>query len=286
MKTKKKRIILLILILIIIGVVWKKTTQSYKQAESKNENKINTVVTQNTLENIEQTTQNIVENLENNVQNNISSEKEDNNSTVENKVDETESESSSNKNIKFDETVAFIGDSRTQGLIVYNGLKDIQDYSYVGLMVDTAVTKKFIKTSNGEKITLIQDMKNKNIKTVYIMLGVNELGWSYPEVFKVKYKELIDEIRKVKPNCNIYVQSILPVTKSRDQTDKIFNNNRIDMFNKLIKEVANEKKVTYLDVSNALADSNGYLPESVSPDGIHISKGYCEKWLTYLKNNS
>ena len=46
---------------------------------------------------------------------------------------------------------------------MYNGLKNVQDYSYVGLMVDTAVTKKFVKTDNGQKITLLQDMKNKNI---------------------------------------------------------------------------------------------------------------------------
>lgn len=283
MGIKKKRIILLILLLIIIGIAWKKTTQSYKQEEDKNDT--NTMVTQNSLENIEQTTQNMMENIENNVQNNISSEKADN-TKGENKIDKTEIKSSGNKNVQFDETVAFIGDSRTQGLIVYNGLTKVQNYSYIGLMVDTAMSKKIIKTNNGEEITLLQDMKSKNIRTVYIMLGVNELGWSYPEVFKLKYKELIDEIRKIKPECNIYVQSILPVTKSRDQTDKIFNNRRIDMYNKLIKEVANEKQVTYLNVSKAIENSDGYLPESASPDGIHISKSYCEKWLNYLKNNS
>ena len=188
-------------------------------------------------------------------------------------------------NVKFDETVAFIGDSRTQGFIMYNGLKDVQDYSYVGLMVDTAVSKKFVKTSNGEKITLLEDMKGKNIKRVYIMLGVNELGWSYPQVFKSKYKELIKEIKKIKPNAQIYVQSIIPVTKSRDKSDKYFNNTRIEQYNKLVKEVALEENVEYLNVQSALVNSEGYLPEETSPDGIHIGKSYCEKWLEYLKNN-
>ncbi len=188
-------------------------------------------------------------------------------------------------NVKFDETVAFIGDSRTQGFIMYNGLKDVQDYSYVGLMVDTAVSKKFVKTSNGEKITLLEDMKGKNIKRVYIMLGVNELGWSYPQVFKSKYKELIKEIKKIKPNAQIYVQSIIPVTKSKDKSDKYFNNTRIEQYNKLVKEVALEENVEYLNVQSALVNSEEYLPEETSPDGIHIGKSYCEKWLEYLKNN-
>ena len=39
--------------------------------------------------------------------------------------------------MKFDCSVAFIGDSRTQGFIMYNGLKEVEDYSYIGLMVDT-----------------------------------------------------------------------------------------------------------------------------------------------------
>ena len=191
-----------------------------------------------------------------------------------------------NSSVKFDSSVAFIGDSRTQGFIMYNGLKDIQDYSYISLMVDTAMTKKIVKTSNGDKITLLQDMANKNIKKVYIMLGINELGWSYPQVFKSKYIELIDKIREVKPNCEIYVQSIIPMTKSKSDTDSTFNIKNVEIFNNLIQEVANEKNVTYLDVKSALINENGYLPEEASTDGIHINKKYCEKWLEYLKNNS
>ena len=194
--------------------------------------------------------------------------------------------SPNNSNTQFNSSVAFIGDSRTQGFIMYNGLKDVQDYSYIGLMVDTAVTKKFVKTSNGEKITLLQDMANKNIETVYIMLGVNELGWSYPQVFKTKYGELIDEIRKIKPNCKIYVQSIIPMTKSKSETDRIFNNKNVNTFNNLIQELAKEKNVTYLDVKSALVDANGYLPEEASSDGVHVDKEYCKKWFEYLKNNS
>ena len=232
-------------------------------------------------ENIEKTENIITETISNNTQDN---QNKNNSDKTQNKVNSNEK--TQNSNIKLDSSVAFIGDSRTQGFIMYNGLKNVQDYSYIGLMVDTAVTKKFVKTSNGEKITLLEDMKNKDIKSVYIMLGVNELGWSYPQVFKLKYEELIDEIRKVKPNCKIYVQSIIPVTKSKDQTDKIFNNKNIAKFNKLIQEVASEKNVKYLDVASALTNSEGYLPEEASTDGIHVDKKYCEKWLDYLKNNS
>lgn len=287
-KLRKDRVIStvipLVIIIILGGIIGNKMTYKEDKKENVTSN-INQVTNQeqsnsvNDLNQINSKNETIEEN------NDIHEEKkEENNDIEEGKSEETTPNKGTN--VKFDETVAFIGDSRTQGFIMYNGLKNVQDYSYVGLMVDTAVSKKFVKTSNGEKITLLEDMKGKNIKRVYIMLGVNELGWSYPQVFKSKYKELIKEIKKIKPNAQIYVQSIIPVTKSRDKSDKYFNNTRIEQYNKLVKEVASEENVEYLNVQSALVNSEGYLPEETSPDGIHIGKSYCEKWLEYLKNNS
>ena len=255
------------------------------------ENEKNQIVEANRI--IENTEQNrvlqqnqvILNNEINNIENGFSEPIKDNEDDK-NTEKEFEKPKEENNEVIFDETIAFIGNSRTQGFIMYNGLSKVQDYTYIGLMVDTAMTKEFVKTENGKKITLLQDMENKQINKVYIMLGINELGWSYPSVFKLKYGELIDEIRKVKPNCDIYVQSIIPVTKSKDKSDRIYNNTNIKKFNSLIKEVAKEKNVKYLDVQSALTNSEGYLPEEASTDGIHIGKKYCEKWLNYLRNNS
>lgn len=261
-----------------------------KNSTSKTpENTLNQNTTQNILANEVSQGENKEENANNETTDGTNQNNEGNTNSNEqssSNQDNVANNDPSGKPVTFDSSVAFIGDSRTQGLIMYNGLKNVQDYSYIGLMVDTAITKKFVQTSNGEKITLLQDMKNKDVKTVYIMLGVNELGWSYPEVFKVKYKELIEEIRKVKPNCKIYIQSIIPMTKSKSDSDKIFNNKNVAKFNKLIQEVANEENVTYLDVKSALINSQGYLPEDASTDGIHLDPDYCKKWLNYLKNNS
>ena len=285
----------LLLILVIGGFVGNKIIQDTNKKIYENQitNEIQNNVTDNILaDNENQSRENLINNTVNEEANNtvneneINEDKTDKNTIKEDDSNDTDSTTSNNKKVSFDSSVAFIGDSRTQGFIMYNGLKSVQDYSYIGLMVDTAVTKKIVKTSNGQKITLLEDMANRNIKSVYIMLGVNELGWVYPQVFKKKYEDLIDEIRKVKPNCKIYVQSIIPMTKTKSDNDKIFNNSNVAKFNKLVQEVAKEKNVTYLDVKSALVDENGNLPEEASTDGIHVDKEYCEKWLNYLKNNS
>lgn len=186
---------------------------------------------------------------------------------------------------EFGSNVAFIGDSRTQAFLMYAGLKDVTDYTNIGLMVDTAITKKFITNSRGEKITILDDLAYSNIDTVYIMLGINELGWVYSSIFIQKYEELIDKIHEIKPNCEVIVQSIIPVTKTKSDNDAIYNNPKIVEYNKLIKEMADRKNIQYIDLVPVLADEYGNLPEDASTDGIHLNKEYCLKWLECLQNN-
>lgn len=286
MKSKKlKRTIFIIVLIIIVSItVFKISSSANKKEYNRTSNQIINNITNELTNNTENT---IINEIANKITNEVNNTVENITYDIESKIEtDTDSKNKVENDNEFDSTVAFIGDSRTQGFIMYNGLKEVQDYSYIGLMVDTAVTKKFVKTDDGNKITLLEDMKNKNIKKVYIMLGVNELGWSYPEVFKLKYGELIDSIREAKPDCEIYLQSIIPVTKSKSNSDDIYNNSKIAKYNEYIKEVAKDKNVNYLDVKSVMIDSDGNLPESASTDGIHIGKNYCEKWLEYLKRNS
>ena len=222
---------------------------------------------------------------ESNIENKIVDSQKNNRNTNENMVETEKKEtagSSKKQDKKFGNNVAFIGDSRTQAFLLYSGLKDVTDYTNIGLMVDSAITKKFVKNKKGEKVTILEDLKNKNIDTVYIMLGINELGWVYSSIFIQKYEELIDKIKQTKPNIDIIVQSIIPVTKTKSDNDKVFNNTRIKEYNNLLKDLAKRKQVQYLDLEKELTDNNGYLPEEASSDGIHLNKEYCLKWLKCL----
>ena len=191
----------------------------------------------------------------------------------------------SNNERTFGNNVAFIGDSRTQAFLMYAGVNEAIDYTNVGLMVDTAVTKKFVKADKGEKVTILEDMAKRNIDTVYIMLGVNELGWRYSNIFIDKYGKLIDLIRQINPNCEILVQSIIPLTKTKSDNDDIYKNEKVKEYNDLLKEMAKEKNVKYIDVASVLSNNNGDLPEEASTDGVHLNKEYCLEWLDYLKKN-
>ena len=179
---------------------------------------------------------------------------------------------------------AFIGDSRTEGLMLYTGL-DATFYTAKGLMVNTFFTKPVIRQGE-EKLTIPQAMEKQTFGKVYIMLGVNELGWAYSSVFKKTYGDLIDKVRELQPGAVIYIQSILPVTREKSQADAIYNNTKIKEYNDLLLELAREKQVCYLNVQESVGLDNGALPKEASTDGIHLDKPYCLKWLDYLKTHT
>ena len=266
-------ILLILLIIFFLIIIFSSKNINANNSNQQNTNDISKVDNDTETTNNDNMIIKITENNESKNENTESTEQIENDANVANKTRE------------FNNKVAFIGDSRTQAFLMYTGLSDVVDYTSIGLMVDTAITKQFITNDKGEKITLLEDLKNRNVDTVYIMLGVNELGRVYSSIFIKKYEELIDKIIELKPNCEIILQSIIPVTKTKSDSDKIYNNTRITEYNTLIKEMASRKNVKYIDLVPILTDENGNLPEKASPDGIHLNKEYCLKWLDCLKNN-
>ena len=175
----------------------------------------------------------------------------------------------------FDDAV-FIGDSRTEGFMIYEDV-NATSYTHKGLMVDTIFTSPVI-TQDGEKITVMEALKNTSFNKVYIMLGINETGWQSSYFFIQKYGEIIDEIKNINPDAIIYVESILPVSEKVSMNHSYIKKAKIDEYNDLIKEMVKEKGVYYLDISSAVANEAGYLPEDAATDGIHLNKKYCDKF--------
>ncbi len=194
----------------------------------------------------------------------------------------------------FDDAL-FIGDSRTEGFRMYAGLNNAVYYSNKGLTAGSSFTEYFIqpldsfkipkevKTSANGKLTVAQAIEYGNsFNKIYIMLGINELGWINTNAFINYYKSLIELVRKYNPDAIIYVQLILPVSDSKSKSDKIFNNSRIAIFNGLIVRMCVDENVFYVNVPEAVADKDGALPEDAGVDGIHMKRAYCERWRDYL----
>lgn len=188
----------------------------------------------------------------------------------------------------------FIGDSRTEGFRMFAGLNNATYYSAKGLAANTVFTEHFIPsdgfdlppgTDTGEdgKLTVAQAIEyGRGFGKVYIMLGINELGWQNVNTFIKYYRELLAHVRKHNPDAAIYVQLIIPVSKSKSDSDKIYNNERIGMFNGLIAQMCADEHVYCINTPEAVCDETGALPEDAGVDGVHMKKSYCERWRDYL----
>lgn len=184
----------------------------------------------------------------------------------------------------FDDAV-FVGDSRTEGLKMYSGLDSSQFFSSVGMDVDKVFTDQVVSL-NGQLLTVAQALEQASYSKVYIMLGMNELGWVYESVFADNYARIIDTIRESHPDATIYVQSILPVSQWKDGSNDIYTNANVVRLQKALVAMCEEKGVNYVNVAEGIQDEQGYLPSEATQDGVHLTPEYCQRWMDYLKTHT
>lgn len=187
----------------------------------------------------------------------------------------------------FDNTV-LIGDSRTEGLVLYSGLSNINGFCYKGLNVSSLDSDSCITIPGyGGKYTCYQAISMTSYDNYYCMFGINELGWYSLDVFIEDFSALIDYIKLANPNATIYVEGVIPVCRSKEAEGGVFTKDRVEEFNELILQMCKERNdVIFLDVGAAVRDEEGYLPEEGSPDGIHCNADYCKRVLQYIRCNT
>ncbi len=190
--------------------------------------------------------------------------------------------------LQYFEDAIFVGDSRTEGLILYSDLLHIQGFAYKGLNIGKLETEECITLPDSNvKMTCYDAISNSYYDYYYCMFGINELGWPQTEVFIDYFEHLIDHIYSVNPNAIIYVESILPVTKAKSDGSDIFTMEKVNEFNELLLNMCKERgDVIYLDISAAVTDSEGYLPEEGANDGIHLYTNYCKRVIEYIRCNT
>lgn len=178
----------------------------------------------------------------------------------------------------FDDAI-FIGDSLTTGLSLYGLLPEEQVLADTGINPQTILTRECISQDGIDK-TVLDAAASLDPGKIYIMLGANGVAFLNFEDIVDWYGQLIDGLKAEHPDAEIYVQSILPVT--REKEDETLNNERITELNGLLQQMAEEEEVYYLSVNEAIADEEGFLPTDLSADGMHFGTTVYEEWLDYL----
>ena len=178
------------------------------------------------------------------------------------------------------ENALFIGDSRTVGLAEYAQMDDAHFFAAVGMTVYGVDTAN-VSVPHVGKVTLSELLKNHSYDKIYIMLGINELGYPVEKTLE-KYCALIQSIQEAQPDTLIFVQANLHITKSRSDNDKVINNPKIDTFNDHISQLADHERIFYLDANCIFDDADGALSEAKSGDHAHPLAKYYQEWGNWI----
>jgi len=196
-------------------------------------------------------------------------------------------ESEAVDNSYFDDA-AFVGDSRTDGFMIYSGIGTGKNLTSNGLSIFKLAEKKAL-TIGGKEYTLLEALALEQYGKVYLSLGVNELGVYDDEGFYRSYCEAIQQIRELQPDAVIYIQGLIPLNEGRIAATtgrSYLTNEHLRIYNDLMRKAAEEEQVAFLDLYSAFADENDELPADASKDGVHLYKPYCQRWLEYLKGHT
>lgn len=174
-----------------------------------------------------------------------------------------------------------IGDSRIEGFKLYSGVKNANYFCVKAITIEEIAEGKKL-TINGNSVSVFDLLDSGTYEKVIVSVGLNELGWVHIDKFLEYYGYLIDKIKEKQPDATVYLQAVLPVSKAKNDSDKIYNNAQIYWYNENIIKLASEKGVEFVNPAAALVDEQGYLVAQATTDGVHFNSEYCKVWAKYL----
>lgn len=192
--------------------------------------------------------------------------------------------------LSYFDTAVFLGDSLTQGLQIYDtGLPNAHYCAYRGVGPSAVVNGTTCTRVDGVQEVPLDAMVSYAPESVYILLGTNVLTQDTDYTSFLNYYSLmLDRIRQLLPDADIYVQSITPVRPevSADAKHAGMYAERFIRVNNDLAALAVEKGCYFLDLWEVLADENGDLKaEYAQPDGYHLLPAGYTAWVEYLRTH-
>lgn len=187
------------------------------------------------------------------------------------------------ENISYFNDAVFLGDSRTLGISDYAGLDETDFYCDSGMTIFKLLEEDGVtyqKTGSKENVASV--LQQKKYGKIYIMLGMNELGYGNTEMYLEQYRKVVDQIREWQPNAIIYIMANLHVSKEKNNMETEFNNININDKNAASALLANGIDIFYLDANPLFTDSEGFLNAELSFDGVHLYAQHYDKWREFL----
>lgn len=180
----------------------------------------------------------------------------------------------------------FLGDSRTVGFALYARIPNATYFARTSMNVSDVFDNKPSETSDTSSYDNLSELlTEKKFGKIYILLGINEIGYPYSWIVN-NYSKTIEYIRMYQPDAKIIIQSNMHVTKKKsDANPNTFSNARIDELNSRLSKLADGKSIFYLGFEEIFDGADGAMSSEYSGDGVHLY-GKCYKlWRDWILEN-
>lgn len=195
--------------------------------------------------------------------------------------------------------IIFLGESTTYHLksrgVLSGGTETKQVWAPRSgtLMLDSATSEcRIIYPETNEELPLIAALQKKRPKYIMLTFGLNgatnfiKRGSDY---FKYCYQKLSDEIKRASRDTKIIINSCFPIAADMNmqkyKIDAKTLNAYIDQINIWAKDFAQENGFIYVNTSDTLKNSNGFLDSELQmSDGYHLNTKAYQKILEILRN--
>jgi hypothetical protein len=165
----------------------------------------------------------------------------------------------------------FIGDSITEGF-------DLNYFFGDSTMVNMGILKRL------EPVARIQP------KRIFLLIGINDvLKRLSPAGISSRQQEIILALKKICPQSNIYVQSLLPINSDYDvlegnkriKTEDVLA--EIQAINTTLEATCQSTGVNFIHLYPAFTDRRGQLLSDLTYDGLHLNNNGNQVWTTLLR---
>lgn len=179
----------------------------------------------------------------------------------------------------FDDAL-FIGDSRTESFSVYYPLGSAHYFCNEGLSLFD-VQSASLNVSDLPSMTLKELLNVQPYGKIFIGLGINGIMQTHETILE-NYQDLIDMIQEVQPDAIIIMQEIMTVGRGKAETRQYFSPENIYALNEKIAQLAQGNGVYFISTNEWIADDEGYLPDDVTKDGLHLYAPIYKDWALWL----
>ena len=185
------------------------------------------------------------------------------------------------ENAKLDpakKNIIFLGDSLTQGFnldIYFPGISMLNR----GIVSDgVANVPEAPLPWRGITHRLKESIYDCNPSHLFFLIGTNDVGRkNIPyEYWLGNYKYVIWQARKRFPEIKIILVTCPPTGLKYKKNEYL--NQRLTMWNEIIRKTAQEEKCELIDLHALLVDEKGLLPDEMTGDGLHLNDLAFKKW--------